>query len=208
MQISLGPQTNGPSMSRSYQILDESIVIFEWGYTWCFLTYTLDIGPKLLCVSLIAIADYVLLVTFVWFPDLVLNFWLEPLVSILVSLLASPSCFPIGPLLPTYQLSYLPVHPGMGISSLCHFVGTLSAMILWILFLNEFHVVSMESKLVSSKCILNSYRSSWIPLISALFHRYIIRLRGLGGRNTKLVSRRSMSWLLLPMDGGGLHYST
>ena len=30
----------------------------------------------------------------------------------------------------------------------------------------------------------------------------------LGGRNTKLVSRRTMSWSLLPMDGSGFHFST
>ena len=177
-----------------------------WGYTWCFLTCTLDIGPKLLWVSFIAITDYFLHVTLVWFSDLELNFWLEPLVSIIVSLLASPSCFPVGPLFPPYQQSYLPVHPGIGISSLCHFCrdplchDAMDLVLKWIP-----HGIYGD---VSSKCILYSSRSSWIPWISALFHRYIIRLRGLGGRNTKLVSRRTMSWSLLPIDGSGLHFST
>ena len=53
-------------------------------------------------------------------------------------------------------------------------------------------MVSMETNEISSNCVLNSStcRSSWMPQISALVHRYIIRPRGLGGRKMKLVSNK------------------
>ena len=81
-------------------------------------------------------------------------------------------------------------------------------MMLYNVSSKDFQISPMKSNVVAWYVWAYSFKSSWIPSISALSRGKIFRLSGFDGRNTRLVSRSTMSWPLLPMVGSGLHLST
>ena len=49
--------------------------------------------------------------------------------------------------------------------------------------------------------------SSFILYTSSFFHKYIFLLTGFGFSGLHVISSRTMSWSLFPIDGKGLHLS-